>query len=234
MKILEGTLKTTVIADDEQKHVYEICREFDTDGDEVILLTLYPTLVEPNTFDLSSIHLMNHASDEGLKLKKINFVFLFSKVVDAKLSTKGLTVDEENLNYLREIISKLPDAKIIIAFGSSMEKCPAVIESKVKLFKMIKELRPNDAMWQISADGLEEESPHILFCGIRFNNQPWSLRHYVIPHKYTENGYKEYLEQKAVARERFMQNVLGKKGSATTAKTEKPKKGKKKDDNTQS
>lgn len=74
MKILEGTLKTMVIADDEQKHVYEICREFDTDGDEVILLTLYPTLVEPNTFDLSSIHLMNHASDEGLKLKQIRKV----------------------------------------------------------------------------------------------------------------------------------------------------------------
>ena len=87
MKILEGTLKTTVVADDEQKHVYEICREFDTDGDEVILLTLYPTLVEPNTFDLSSIHLMNHASDEGLKLKKVHFVYLFSKVVGAKLST---------------------------------------------------------------------------------------------------------------------------------------------------
>ena len=78
MKILEGTLKTTVVADDEQKHVYEICREFDTDGDEVILLTLYPTLVEPNTFDLSSIHLMNHSSDEDLKLKKVHFVYLFS------------------------------------------------------------------------------------------------------------------------------------------------------------
>ena len=234
MKILEGTLKTTVVADDEQMHVYEICREFDTDGDEVILLTLYPTLVEPNTFDLSSVHLMNHASDGGLMFKKVRFVFLYSKVANSKLSTKGLAVDEDNLNYLREIIGKLPDAKIVIAFGSSMEKCPAVIESKVKLFKMIKELRPNDALWQISADGLEEESPHILFCGIRFNNQSWSLWHYVIPHKYTENGYKEYMEQKAVASERFMQNVLGKKGSATTAKTEKPKKGKKKDDNTQS
>ena len=229
MKTLEGTLKTTIIASDDQKHVYEICREFDCEGEEVILLTLYPTLVEPNTFDLSSIHLMNHASDEGLKFKKVHFLFLFSKVGGAKLSTKGLKVDEENLDYLREIISKLPDARIVIAVGSSMQKAPAVIASKVKFMKMVKELRPNDALWQIGAEGLEEESPHILFCGIRYNHLEWFLRHYVVPYKYTEKGYEEYLVNKKAARERFMQNVLGKKSSPAATKPEKLKKGKKKD-----
>ena len=77
MREAVGTLKTTVISDETQNHVFEICREFDTDGEEVILLTLYPTLTEPNTFDLSSMHLMNHASDEGLQLQKVHFVFLF-------------------------------------------------------------------------------------------------------------------------------------------------------------
>ena len=234
MKTLEGTLKTTIIASDDQKHVYEICREFDCEGEEVILLTLYPTLVEPNTFDLSSIHLMNHASDSGLNFKKVHFVYLFSRVASSKLSTKGLSVDKDNLNYLREIITKLPDAKIIIAFGSSMEKCPAVIKSKVELFKMIKELRPTDALWQIGADGLEEESPHILFCGIRYNYVEWSLRHYVVPIKYTEKGYEEYLANKKAARERFIKNVLSKKGIATKDEAdEKPKRGKK-NDNTKS
>lgn len=225
-----GTLKTTIVADGER--VYEICREFDNvdDGEEVILLTLYPTLTEPNSFDLSSMHLMNHASDKNFNLKKIHFVFLFSKVVKAKLSTRGLTVDEENLNYLRDIISRLPDAKIIIAFGSSMEKCPATIESKVKLFSMIRELRPDGALWQITAENIEEECPHILFMGIRFNHLAWSLRHYIVPYKYTEMGYQQYLENKAIARERFMQNVLGRKVDAEKVE-EKPKKGKKKNDN---
>ena len=235
MREAEGTLTTKIISDESQNHVYEICREFNTDGAEVILLTLYPTLTEPNTFDLSSIHLMNHASDEGLQLKKVHFVFLFSKVVGSKLSTRGLTVDDENMEYLREIITKLPEAKIIISFGSSMAKCPAVIESKVELFKMIKELRPKDALWQISAEDMDEEAPHILYAGIRFNNQPWSLRHYVIPHKYTEVGYKEYLANKEIARERFMQNVLGKKNETAVAKPdEKTKKGKKKNDSKES
>ena len=253
MAEITGTLKTTIIADDSKDHVYRIIREFDTDGDEAILLTLYPTLTEPNTFDLSSMHLMNHASDEGMNLKKVHFVYLFSKVVHSKLSTKGLTVDEENMNYLRDIISQLKDAKIIIAYGSSMEKCQAVIESKVRIFRMIKELRPDDALWQIGADGLEEESPHILFCGIRCHNIPWKLRHYVVPFKYTEQGYKEYLANKEALRERFIQNVASKKGATEKTETEpaekeaekteekgaeqpeeKPKKGKKKNEDTQS
>ena len=150
-------------------------------------------------------------------------------------------MDCENMEYIRELITQLPNAKIIISFGSSMAKCPAVIESKVELFKMIQELRPKDALWQISTEDMDEEAPHILYAGIRFNSQSWSLRHYVIPHKYTEEGYKEYLANKEIARVRFMQNVLGKKRETETETTEeklkteeKPKKGKKKHGSTES
>ena len=227
MREVTGTLKTTIVSDESKTHVYEICRELDTEGEEVILLTLYPTLTEPNRFDSSSMHLINHAADKGLQFKKIHFVFLFSKVVDVKLSTRGLTIDTENLKYLKEMIAKSPKAKIIIAFGSSMAKCSAVIESKVELFRMINELRPKDSLWQISTESMDEEAPHILYAGIRFNNQKWGLRHYVIPHRYTEDGYKEYLANKEIAKERFVQNVLGKKGNKVTEKNEeKPKKGK--------
>lgn len=241
LKETVGILRTTISSDESKKHVYEICREFDTDGEEAILLTLYPTLTEPNTFDLSSMHLMNHVADEELQLQKVHFVFLFSKVIGAKPSTRGLTMDCENMEYIRELITQLPNAKIIISFGSSMAKCPAVIESKVELFKMIQELRPKDALWQISTEDMDEEAPHILYAGIRFNSQSWSLRHYVIPHKYTEEGYKEYLANKEIARVRFMQNVLGKKRETETEMTEeklkteeKPKKGKKKHGSTES
>lgn len=229
-----GTLTTKVVSDESKTHVYEICREFDTDGEEIILITLYPTLTEPNTFDLSSVHLMNHASDEGLMLKKVHFVFLFSKVVSAKLSTRGLKMDESNMQYLRDTIKKLPKAKIIISFGSSMHNCPAVIESKVELFKIIKELRSKDALWQIDAEGMDEDAPHILFAGIRYGNLQWGLRHYIVPYRYTEEGYQSYLTGKEAARERFVQNVLGRKKDEVTASEEKPKKGKKKNENKES
>lgn len=234
MREVVGTLKTTVVSDVAQSHVFEICREFDTDGEEVILLTLYPTLTQPNTFDLSSMHLMNHAADDGLQLRKVHFVFLFSKVVEAKLSTRSLKKDETNMQFLRELISKLPKAKIIISFGSSMHNCPAVIESKVELFKMIKELRPKDALWQLECEGMKEDAPHILFAGIRYGNQIWGLRHYVVPYCYTPEGYQVYLTGKKEARERFMKNVLGRKKEEKVEAEDKLKKGRKKNENKES
>ena len=234
MKEVTGTLTTTRITNDEENRVFEICREFDRDGEEAILVTLYPTLTEPNNFDLSSVHLINHSTDEGLNFRKIHFVFLFSKVVKTKMSTRGLTMDVENMCFINERIAQLPNAKIIISFGSSMQNSPAVIESKVELFKMIKELRPKETLWQIDAEDMEEESPHILFLGIRYNNQQWDLCPYTIPHRYTEKGYAEYLANKEIAKERFIQNVLGRKKDTPDEVDAKPKKGKKKSDNTES
>lgn len=229
----KGTLTTKIICNDDQTHVYEICREFDTEGEEIILLTLFPTVTEPNKCDLSGLHMLNHASDEGLELKKIHFVFLFSKVSASRLSTKGLRFDTENMDYLRNLFTKLSDAKIVISFGASMDKCPAVIESKVRLFQIIKELRAEEALWQISADGMEEESPHILFAGIRYGNEKWSLCHYRVPHRFTKEGYDLYLANKEEARQRFIKNVLEVKKEAQE-KPEKQGKGKKKDANQKS
>lgn len=234
MKEVKGTLTTTITMNEEETRVYEICREFDRAGEEAILVTLYPTLIEPNAFDLSSVHLMNHSTDEDLELSKVHFVFLFSKVTKTKMSTRGLSMDTDNMNFLKERIEQLPNAKIIISWGSSMQNCPAVIESKVEFFKMIDELRPKETLWQLDVEDSEEEAIHVLFAGIRYNNQQWGLTNYTIPHKYTEKGYQEYLAKKDEAKERFIQNVLGRKKVETDIATTKPKKGKKKSDNTES
>ena len=234
MKEVKGTLTTTITMNEEETRVYEICREFDRAGEEAILVTLYPTLIEPNAFDLSSVHLMNHSTDEDLELSKVHFVFLFSKVTKTKMSTRGLSMDTDNMNFLKERIEQLPNAKIIISWGSSMQNCPAVIESKVEFFKMIDELRPKETLWQLDVEDSEEEAIHVLFAGIRYNNQQWGLTKYTIPYKYTEKGYQEYLAKKDEAKERFIQNVLGRKKVETDIATTKPKKGKKKNDNTES
>lgn len=230
MKESNGVLRTKIISDDENKHVYEICREFDTEGDEIILITLFPTITNPNQCDLSGMHMLNHASDEGLALKKIHFVFLFSSVSSAKMSTKGLKLDKDNMAYLRDIIMKLPDAKIVISFGNSMSRNAAGLESKVELFRIINELRPNEALWQLEADGMNEEAAHMLYAGIRYGDLSWSLSHYLVPYRYTPEGYEAYLKCKEAARERFIQNVLSKK-KEDTGRDEKTGKGRKKSEN---
>ena len=68
MKEKNGILKTTIILNDEETNVFEICREFDTKGEEMILITLFPTITTPNKCDLSGLHMLNHASDEALHL----------------------------------------------------------------------------------------------------------------------------------------------------------------------
>jgi hypothetical protein len=227
---ISGNIKTTIVASEDMAHVYEITKDLCCEGEEVILLTLYPTITEPNKCDLSTMHMINHCADEGLHWSKIHFVYLFSKVAGSKLSTRGLSIDEENMDYLKSLISEKSDAKLIIAFGSSMEKCPAAIESKVKFFQMLKELRQNDALWQLDSEEMEEESPHILFAGIRYGDSSWRTRHYVVPYKYTQEGYAAYLAGKEARRELFIQNVLGvkMKNNEPEATEEKPKaKGKK-------
>ena len=212
MKI-SGNIATTIVASEDMTHVYEITKDLCCEGEEVILLTLYPTITEPSKCDLSTMHMINHCADEGLHWSKIHFVYLFSKVAGSKLSTRGLSVDEENMDYLKSLIAEKSDAKLIIAFGSSMEKCPAAVESKVEVFKLIKELRTDVQLWQINADGMEEEAPHILFAGIRYGNENCRLRSYVVPYKYTPSGYMDYLANKEILRERFIKNINGGKKS---------------------
>lgn len=230
---LTGNIKTTIICDDEKKHVYEIVREMDAEGEEIILLTLYPTLTTPNELDLTAFHMLNHADDPSFRINKIHFVFLFSKVVGAKLSTKGLVVDHENLEYLQNLLKDNPTIKLVISYGASMEKCPAVIESKVEFFKIVKKLRPDQPLWQLNADDMEESAPHALFAGIRYASCDWSLRHYVVPYKFTPEGYAAYLESKEEARQRFIETVLGKPKADTVVKEEKGRKGRKKSDKSQ-
>ena len=215
---LEGNIKTTVICSEDRQHVYEITKEFDCEGEEVMLLTLYPTLDDAYSLDSSTMHMINHASEMGIN--KIHFIYLFSQVQSGKLSTRKLTVDEENLDYLKELMEANPKVKLIVSFGSSMEKCKAAIESKVKLFSIVQASRPEEPLWQLDADGMEEEAPHILFAGIRHADDEWSLRHYKVPLKYTAEGYKAYLAASEQKRERFIQNVLNRKNKASTGQKE--------------
>ncbi len=208
---ITGVIKTTIVADENKSHVYEITKELGGTGAEVILLTLYPTVTEAHMLDLSMMHMLNHAADEGLSWNKIHFVYLFSKVAQGRLSTRGLKVDSENLEYIGSLIRSNPEAKIVVAFGASMEKCPSSIESKVRLFEMIKKIRgEKSTLWQLSADEMNEEAPHMLFAGIRYGDREWGMRHYVAPPKYSREGYASYLAAKEAKRERFIKDVLGK------------------------
>lgn len=120
-----GTLKTTVISDESKNHVYEIRREFDTEGEEVILLTLYPTLTEPNTFDLSSMHLMNHSADEELQLQKVHFV---CGVIDDSIATY-----KAEIQTLTDLLEDVPDETEIETRLDNVRKLESILLSNNNL-----------------------------------------------------------------------------------------------------
>lgn len=226
-----GTLTTRVISDESKEHVYEIVRQFDNGGEEIIIVSLFPVLRFPNSFDRSSQALLNHSSDKGLKLSRIRFVFLFSKLSGAKISARELKeVDSINMDYLRKVISENPKAKIVLAFGVSYIKNATLLKAKVQLFEIIRVLRPKECLWQLAVEGAEDEigdAPHILFLNSRYGamNYEWYMRKYSVPYNYTPEGFEAYLKAKEENRERFLKNILGKTGELTTAENEeKPKK----------
>lgn len=77
-----GTMTTTIVANEDKNKVFEICRDCSdgncTEGEEAVLLTLYPTTKEVQRVDLSTMHMVNHL--EKLGLEKVHFLYLLSKV----------------------------------------------------------------------------------------------------------------------------------------------------------
>ena len=180
----KGSLETTIIASKDAKNVYEIIRTFTNvkkeQKKEIILLTLYPTINEVNQLDLSGYHFNAHMEDMGVQTT--HCLFLFSRVMDSRMSTRNIQPDEKNLEYIREALEKYKSAIVVIGFGSSMSKNSVVIDVKCRIIEMLQILRPNEPLYQIGGDGIEvTENYHPLFCGLRFGHKHWNLVPYSMP-----------------------------------------------------
>ncbi len=177
---VESVLKTKLCASADGLHTYSITKTLETSvGDSAIVVLLYPTMTgeKINCCDTTITHLVSHMQDMGLK--EITIINLFSKVVKAKLSAKGLTVDEDNMSYIEnEIFSKkdIAEKKLVIAWGSSMQTCEACNQSKERIIMMYKKYCPGSPIYQLSSNGMGDETcPHPLYMGIRCKNANWYL-----------------------------------------------------------
>lgn len=178
-----GTMTTTIVANEDKNKVFEICRDC-SDGEcaeweEVVLLTLYPTTNEVQRFDLSTMHMVNHLEELGLK--KVHFLYLFGKVCSARLSTRGIVVDEENLSYVEQALQKYKNARVIIGWGNSMSKSATAISAKKRILAMM-DSREDNRLWQLGGKSLGiTDNMHPLFMGIRYGNVKWELKPFEIP-----------------------------------------------------
>ena len=191
MKTIKATITTELITSNDGKHTYEVIKRLDgVDGEKGCLISLYPTRNETNIFSSDSTlnHLVSHMQEMGLcELRIIN---LFSKVVDGKLSAKGLQVDVDNLKYIESIMSdkSFEGYRFILAYGNSMATSFACQRTKAEVLNIFKKHNPKAKAFHIttSNDTIDVDFAHPLFLGIRANSDKWKLKEITITPKMLE------------------------------------------------
>lgn len=196
----ESALRTKLTASTDGSITYSIVKTIEgATGGKGIFVLLYPTrnLDNLHVEDSTNVHILNHMQELGLGGYVI--VNLFSTVTQTKLSTRGITLDADNLNYIKDKVFKEVDEskdKVIIAWGNSHQTSKVVNQAKLEVLKMWTKMHKEGKLYQLTANGLEKSNigVHPLYMGIRFSNAQWNLTEY--PHasvmkELAENGLKE-------------------------------------------
>lgn len=184
MKTVNTSIETELICSDDGKNTYCITKRLNgVEGETGIVIMLFPTRNEKNlNADDSTInHLVAHMSDFGFS--EIKIINLFSKVISARPSSRGLTIDSENMNFIENSIlsdKDLKNQKFIVAWGNSMESSKAVNESKRQVIDMYMKKSPKGKIYQIVCPerGIADGASHPLYLGIRAKSTLWRLMEY--------------------------------------------------------
>lgn len=183
MKNYKATVETEIVTSDDGLHTYELIKRLvGCEGECGYLISLYPTRTAENIFSNDSTlnHLVSHMQELGFN--ELHIVNLFSKAVT---SQRGLTIDEENMQYIEKLMSskEFADSKFVIAWGNSMQNSQAVSDSKVRIFNMFLKHCSKGKLYQITTMDRNIEptpAPHPLFLGIRASSSVWGLQEFKI------------------------------------------------------
>ncbi|MBQ2943235.1 MAG: DUF1643 domain-containing protein [Ruminococcus sp.] len=183
MKNCKSIVETEIITSDDGLHTYELIKRLvGCEGECGYLISLYPTRTAENIFSNDSTlnHLVSHMQELGFS--ELHIVNLFSKAV---ASQRGLTVDEENMQYIEKLMSskEFANSKFVIAWGNSMQNSQAVSDSKVRIFNIFLKHCSKGKLYQITTMDRNIEptpAPHPLFLGIRASSSVWGLQEFKI------------------------------------------------------
>ena len=115
----ENVLMTRITASADGSKTYSLAKTIKgMDGGKGVFVLLYPTRTIENLHveDSTNVHLLNHVKELGLSGYII--VNLFSRVTQSRLSTRGIVLDRDNLDFVRDKVFKGLNAsadKVIIA-----------------------------------------------------------------------------------------------------------------------
>lgn len=184
MKTINTSIETELICSDDGKNTYCITKRLNgIEGETGIIVMLFPTRNEKNlNADDSTInHIVAHMGDFGFS--EIKIINLFSKVVSARPSSRGLVIDSDNMDFIENSIlsdKDLKNQKFIVAWGNSMESSKAVTESKKQIIEAYLKRLTKGKIYQIVCPerGIVDGASHPLFLGIRAKTAKWRLMEY--------------------------------------------------------
>ncbi len=174
-------IETEIICSPDNKNTYCITKRLKgIEGETGIIVMLFPTrnADNMNADDSTLNHIVAHLGDFGFNEVKI--INIFSKVVNARISARGLEVDSENIKFIDDVIladKDLNKQKFIVAFGNSMETSKAVNDSKRQIIKSYLDKLPKGKIYQIVCPerNITDGACHPLFLGIRAKTSKWRL-----------------------------------------------------------
>lgn len=217
----EIAVKTEILSSKDGNKTFSITKEVEgVEGGQAYFILLYPTRTGENCYveDSTNSHILEHLTELGFHSYTV--LNLFSQVTQSRLSLAGLTVDEENMQFIQEeIFPKLPDdAKVVIAWGNSQQTSPVIRESKLRILEIWESKQPSRPLYQLAVDGMKNDNVgvHPLFLGIRHKYSQWKVVEY--PHKKVMEELKELIGEKEA-----------KKETKTKGKAKNSAKGKKKE-----
>ena len=187
MKTTKSTITTTLITSKDDKYTYEVRKDLDNDKQGVaVVIMLYPGISSADIYqcDNTTQSLIDHMPD--LEAGTIRILNLFSKVCSARMSTRSITVDQDNLKYIESVMKEKnsPEYIWIFAWGSSMASSAVANQTKRTILELMSKYLPENKPQQLTVDGLDvksENAVHPLFLKIRYGSNRWILEDYVMP-----------------------------------------------------
>ena len=186
-------IETEIICSPDNKNTYCITKRLKgVEGETGIIVMLFPTrnADNMNADDSTLNHIVAHLDNFGFNEVKI--INLFSRVVNSRISSRGLQVDTENMKFIEDVIladKELNKQKFIVAWGNSMETSKAVNDSKKQVIEMFLNKLSKGKIYQIVCPerDITDGACHPLFLGIRAKTSRWRLMEFNTDKILTEN-----------------------------------------------
>lgn len=176
------SMKVEVVGTDDGTNTYEVRRQWGDGAKKALVIEMYPTITTDkcHNMDISTMHLMNHASDFGWE--NVRIVNLYSKVFAEKPLANQLTADNENLSYIEALLEdkEIKSYDIVIAWGNTLLTHKTTINAKIDLLSMIKEKGLIEQTKCIVTDDTGIYGVHPLYLGLRHAKDMWKLTDYPV------------------------------------------------------